>query len=55
MTVSQHTCEACGQPLPAQKSPQCSGKTQTLHTFNQTPTINKTCIFNYCANIRIRI
>ena len=28
--VSQHTWEACGQPLPAKKTPRCSGKTQTL-------------------------
>ena len=29
--VSQHTCEACGQPLPGNSRPSCSGETQTLH------------------------
>ena len=28
--MSQHTWEACGQPLPQRKTPWCSGKTQTL-------------------------
>ena len=27
--VSPHTCNACGQPLPAQKTPNCSEETQT--------------------------
>ena len=31
--VSQHTCEACGQTLPARKTPWCSGETQTSYTF----------------------
>ena len=31
--VSKHTCEACSQPLPARKTPLCSGKAQTLYTF----------------------
>ena len=52
--LSQHNCEACGQPLLAKKTPYCSGKTQTLHTFNQTLTTIIICIFNYCAYIWIR-
>ena len=28
--LSQHTCEARGQPLPVRKTPYCSEKTQTL-------------------------
>ena len=44
------------QPAPtSQKDTQRSGKTQTVHTFNQTQTIVITCIFKYCAYIRIRI
>ena len=53
--ASQHTCEAFGQPLPGIKETWCSGKSQTLHTFNQTLTIIITCIFNCCAYIRISI
>ena len=29
--VSQHTCEACGQPLPPKKTPQCLEETQTFY------------------------
>ena len=35
--MSQHTCEARSQPLPAKKTPYCSGKNSNLNTFNQTP------------------
>ena len=53
--VSQHTCEACCQPLPAEKTPGRSGKTQILQTVNQTLTIIIICIFSCCAHIWIRI
>ena len=42
--LSQHTCEACGQPLPVRKTPWCSGETQTLYTFCWTLTITIACI-----------
>ena len=32
--VSQHTCEARGQILPAETTLWCSGETQIFHTFN---------------------
>ena len=44
MGVSQHTCEAWGQPLPAQKTPWRSGKTPISNNFYQTLTITITCI-----------
>ena len=31
--VSQHTCEACDQPLPPKKTPYCSEETQTFYYF----------------------
>ena len=34
--VSQHTYEACGQPVPAKKSPWCSGRNSNSNTSNQT-------------------
>ena len=36
--VSEHTCEACGQPLLARKWSWCSGETQTLYTLYYTST-----------------
>ena len=36
-TLSQHTCEACGQPLPAKKTPYCSRRNSNFNTTNQTP------------------
>ena len=34
--VSQHICEACGQPLPQRKAPECSGKNLNSNVTNQT-------------------
>ena len=33
--LSQHTCEACGQPLPIRKAPQCSEQTQNTNIIIQ--------------------
>ena len=35
--VSQHICEACGQPLPDRKTPHCSWKNSNFKTNNETP------------------
>ena len=34
--LSQHTCEACDQPLPAKKTSLCSGRNSNYHTTKQT-------------------
>ena len=52
-SVSQHTCEACGQPLPTRKTPWCSDKLKHYLLLIKTLTITIKHIFNYCAYIRI--
>ena len=42
--VSQHTCEACGQPLPPKKTHQCLVETQTFYYVYWTLTITVSCI-----------
>ena len=42
--MSQHTCKACGQPLPTKKTPQCSDESQTFF-FHSSLKSNPSYIF----------
>ena len=53
--VSQHTCEACGQPLPVKRTPWCSGKTQNTVYVKLDFECNYIMYFKLCAYIWIRI
>ena len=44
--LSQHTFKACGQPLPAEKTPPYSEKTQTL-LFNSNSTLELSFAFSF--------
>ena len=51
--VSQHTCEAFGQPLPSKKHPKPQGETQTIILLIRLLTNYLLAIFNLCAYILI--
>ena len=52
--VSQHTCEACGQPLPPKRPPNAQKKLKRFVTSTNFD-YNSIMYFNCCAYIRIRI
>ena len=53
--VSQHTCEACGQPLPTQKDTLMLRRNSNIFYFLLDFNYNYIKYFNCCAYIRIRI